>query len=118
MDKRLARKRLTVNLMIDIHCRGRHRARELCAECVQLIDYVEHRLASCPFQAQKPTCLLCQVHCYAPAMRAQIRKVMRYSGPRMLVLHPLLTIRHWLDGMAIAPSDVRKKHSDRWSPPR
>jgi hypothetical protein len=31
-------------------------------------------------------------------MREQIRQVMRYAGPRMLLHNPILTIRHLLDG--------------------
>jgi len=31
-------------------------------------------------------------------MREQIRAVMRYSGPRMLLHHPLMTFHHiWID---------------------
>jgi hypothetical protein len=31
-------------------------------------------------------------------MRERIRIVMRYSGPRMLYRHPILSIRHKMDG--------------------
>lgn len=37
--------------------------------------------------------------CYAPEMRERIREVMRYSGPHMLIRHPLLVVRHALTGM-------------------
>jgi hypothetical protein len=29
---------------------------------------------------------------------------MRYAGPRMLWEHPLLSLRHWLDGFRTAPA--------------
>jgi hypothetical protein len=29
---------------------------------------------------------------------------MRYAGPRMLWEHPLLSLRHWLDGFRPVPS--------------
>ena len=32
-------------------------------------------------------------------MRARIREVMRYAGPRMLLSHPLMALRHLLDGL-------------------
>ena len=35
-----------------------------------------------------------QVHCYKPAMREQIRAVMRWAGPRMLPVHPVLSVKH------------------------
>ena len=42
-------------------------------------------------------CANCTVHCYKPEMREKIREVMRYSGPRMLFIHPLVVIRHMLE---------------------
>ena len=38
--------------------------------------------------------VMVSVHCYQPQMREQIRQVMRYSGPRMLLYHPVLAIWH------------------------
>jgi hypothetical protein len=36
-------------------------------------------------------------------MREQVRVVMRRAGPRMLLRHPLLGIRHLLDGRRPVP---------------
>lgn len=33
-------------------------------------------------------------NCYSKEMQEEIRKVMRYAGPRMLFVHPVLAIRH------------------------
>ena len=35
-------------------------------------------------------------HCYAPAQREQIRAIMRYAGPRMILHHRVAAIRHLL----------------------
>ena len=43
---------------------------------------------------EKTFCANCKVHCYKPEMREQIRQVMRFSGPRMLLYHPFLAIWH------------------------
>jgi hypothetical protein len=56
------------------------------------------RLEKCRYGADKPTCANCETHCYRPAMREQVRVVMRYSGPRMLKLHPVLAVAHLVDG--------------------
>ena len=45
----------------------------------------------------KTFCSNCKVHCYRPDMRERIRAVMRFSGPRMLLYHPITGIRHFLD---------------------
>ena len=55
------------------------------------------RLDHCRFKEDKYTCAKCPVHCYKPAMREKVRQVMRYSGPWMLVLHPVLTLLHYTD---------------------
>ena len=95
----MARERSTVEHMIKLYCKGKHQPQsELCQDCRALLKYVGGRLGSCPFQDEKPTCLNCQVHCFEPEMREKIKNVMRYSGPRMLLRHPLLTLRHILDG--------------------
>jgi hypothetical protein len=36
-------------------------------------------------------------HCYRPEMRQRVREVMRFAGPKMLLRHPLLAVRHLLD---------------------
>jgi len=96
--RRVARERATVSAMIRLFCRGRHGSQgTLCEECQQLQAYALCRLERCPFGEGKPTCANCPVHCYKPQRREQIREVMRYAGPRMLLRHPLLAIGHLLD---------------------
>jgi len=106
---RLTRERKTVTAMLRIYCRGHHGdRRELCEECAQLHAYAMCRLDRCPFGADKPACAACPIHCYKADRREQIRQVMRYAGPRMLWRHPLLAIRHLLDGRRPVPALVRK----------
>lgn len=46
----------------------------------------------------KTFCSACKIHCYRAHRREQIRQVMCYSGPRMLLHHPLMTLRHlWIE---------------------
>lgn len=89
----------TVGLMIDLYCRGHHGSKDNpCDECRALLDYVQKRLEKCPFKKDKPKCSKCNVHCYKPVMREKIKAVMRYSGPRMLYRHPILTGKQYLTG--------------------
>jgi len=41
-------------------------------------------------------CKHCPEHCYAPRYRAQIREVMRYSGPRLVLRGRLDYLWHLL----------------------
>jgi hypothetical protein len=55
---------------------------------------------------EKPVCVKCPVHCYQRFRREQVKAVMRYAGPRMLWRHPILSLRHWVDGFCKAPAVV------------
>lgn len=83
-----------VSLMIRLYCRKRHGGSPLCAECAQLERYARLRSEKCPFMEEKTFCSNCTVHCYRPDMREKIRAVMRFSGPRMLLYHPVMAICH------------------------
>ncbi len=96
MGNRLSNERVTIEAMIRLYCRKKHATAELCPDCQALLDYALLRLQKCPFGEAKTTCRKCSIHCYAPSQRAAIRAVMRFSGPRLLFYHPLLTIRHLL----------------------
>ena len=85
-----------VSQMIRIYCRGQKNHAEECRECNEVEAYAHSRLDSCPFGEKKPFCSKCTVHCYTPERREQIRQVMRYAGPRMLIYSPWMAVRHWL----------------------
>ena len=104
-EKRLAREWQTIAAMIDCYCRHVHATSGvLCPDCQGLMDYASIRLERCRFGSEKPVCAKCPVHCYQRARRDQVRAVMRYAGPRMLWQHPVLSLRHWLDGFRRAPA--------------
>jgi len=74
--------------MIRLYCRKKHKGAELCDECNTLLNYATDRLTKCPFKDEKPACADCKVHCYKTEMREKIRRVMRFSGPRMIIYYP------------------------------
>jgi hypothetical protein len=113
MERRLERERRTIDTMIFIYCRGHHKGGPVpCSECGALQEYAHKRLASCRFGAEKPTCANCTVHCYKPEMRERVRQVMRYSGPRMLLRHPVMAVRHVRDGRRPAPELKKRSKSE------
>jgi hypothetical protein len=124
--RRLAREEKTIATMIGMYCRDHHGAAGrpgdaepgpsgdgpgrqgvsggLCEECSALLEYARARLDHCPYGLDKPTCAKCTTHCYKPAMREQVRAVMRYAGPRMVKEHPLLAAAHLTDGRRKTPT--------------
>ena len=102
LPNRLKRERQTMKVMIDIYCRAHHHAHTIpCTECRSFLAYAMKRIEKCPFQADKPTCAQCSIHCYKADMREQVRQVMQYSGPRMLIYHPILAIWHFIDKLTV-----------------
>ncbi|MNI22020.1 hypothetical protein D3C73_755650 [compost metagenome] len=80
--------------MIRLYCKKKHREKELCEECRNLNEYAMKRLSHCKFGEEKTACAKCPIHCYQPVYRQKIKGVMRFSGPWMLLYHPLESIRH------------------------
>ncbi len=107
-SRRLQRERRTIQMMIEMYCRGNHVPAEgLCVDCQGMLAYAMQRIERCPFKADKPTCAKCTVHCYQPKMRARVREIMRYSGPRMLAHYPLLAIAHLFDQLTHPPKQIK-----------
>lgn len=92
------REKKMVSLMIRLYCNKKHHTKgALCEECQELDEYARMRSDKCPFMETKTFCSNCKVHCYQPDMREKIREVMRFSGPRMLLHHPVAAIRHVIE---------------------
>ncbi len=92
------REKMIVSEMIALYCRKNHGTKKgLCPDCAELEKYARLRSDKCPFMETKTFCSNCKVHCYKPEMREKIRNVMRFSGPRMLTVHPIMAIRHVIE---------------------
>lgn len=99
IEKKREKEQYIVEEMIMLYCRKNHSegkpwSGHMCKECQELSDYAKLRSKKCPFMKEKTFCANCRVHCYKPQMREEIRRVMRFSGPRMLLYHPLLAVWH------------------------
>ncbi|MDG3085418.1 nitrous oxide-stimulated promoter family protein [Vibrio hannami] len=104
----------TVTAMMQIYCRKQHKSKQLCNDCESLLSYAETKLDRCPYGQDKPTCNNCPIHCYKPEPKEQMKVVMRFSGPRMLLSHPILAIRHLRHEKIAAPDVVPKNMSNRY----
>ena len=99
MKHTIEKEKTMVADMIKIYCHGNHKTKkgELCPSCAALQDYALERLSKCPHKDCKTFCSMCKTHCYKPTMREEIKKVMRYSGPRILPTHPIAGTSHFID---------------------
>ena len=87
--------KLVVEQMISLYCRKKHKSQSvLCSDCEMIRIYASDRLTNCPFGEDKPACKECKIHCYSKSMREEIRKIMKFSGPRMIFYFPKEFITH------------------------
>lgn len=93
-QKKREQEKATIAYMIAYYCKKVHHEKSMCANCQSLLAYANQRIDYCPFMETKTFCSACKVHCYKSEKRVEIRKVMRYSGPRMLFHKPIMVLRH------------------------
>ena len=114
-DPRLQRDLATLARFIDFYCRRRHRLAprspvrikthdvdamvrkplELCSSCRKLLAHAFVKRMRCPL-SPKPACKHCSSHCYHPNYRRDIQRVMKFSGPRLVLSGGLDYLRHLL----------------------
>lgn len=97
IEKKRKREQQVVAEMIALYCHKRHgtgKKEGICLECKKLCEYAQARSKNCPFMEEKTFCVNCKIHCYKSDMRECIRKVMRFSGPRMILYHPGMALWH------------------------
>ena len=91
---RIEREKQTVRKMIELYCRHRLKQVNIPEEYQHLAEFACHRLDHCKYGENKTACKNCPTHCYAPKEREQIRRIMRWAGPRMIFYSPIEAIRH------------------------
>lgn len=96
--------------MIYLYCSSIHKQKDsLCPECSDLQKYALKRIEHCPFGTSKPACAVCKIHCYQSIQREKIKRVMRFSGPRMLLKYPILAIMHLFDRLVYSKNIAKTK---------
>ena len=92
---RIEREMRMLDKMIQMFCQNNHNSSNLCDSCRELKEYAFKRLVSCPFAEDKPVCSNCKIHCYNKNQQERIKKVMRYTGPKMLMKYPKDTMLYF-----------------------
>ncbi len=108
-EKRIEREKRTILEMINLYEQHCPQALADAAYYRALYEYAAKRLDRCAFGEEKPACKQCPIHCYQPARREEMKRIMRWSGPRMLWRHPILTLRHMIDDRRPIPP-LREKY--------
>jgi uncharacterized paraquat-inducible protein A len=56
----------------------------LCPDCAGLVTHSVEKRRLCPLQP-KPSCKKCHIHCYDHQYREKIRRIMAFSGRRLIM---------------------------------
>lgn len=87
---RIKKEKKVIKVMIKLYCFKIHgNKNDLCKECSDLMKYSLRRLDNCMFGENKTSCKKCPVHCYNKTMGNEIKKVMKFSGPRLVFYRPI-----------------------------
>jgi len=109
-ENRRKRESIIVGVMVKMYCSSIHsRKFDLCSDCDALIHYANLKLDRCIFGNTKPVCKECSIHCYSTIKRQQIRQIMRWAGPRMIVRHPVLALIHILDNITASKVKIESR---------
>jgi hypothetical protein len=95
----------TIIAMTNIYCNAHHDANR-CSVCSAFVHYVEQKLDRCVYGDKKPACKKCPIHCYKPEEKKLARTIMVYSGPKMLLKHPILSIKHFIKATKKFPEKI------------
>lgn len=79
--------------MTLIYCKDHH-CSSICTRCNEIILYAHRRIDLCKFGKNKSFCSKCLIHCFKTDIREDVKKIMRYSGPRIIFHHPLMAFKH------------------------
>ncbi|TET08679.1 MAG: nitrous oxide-stimulated promoter family protein [Candidatus Thorarchaeota archaeon] len=110
ISPKIRNEKQTVEKLIHLYCEKKHNPSggSLCSKCHDLLEYSHQRLEQCRYHEDKPTCRKCPTHCYKPNMRKEIRRVMRFSGPRLAFRAPLDWIKHRIHDTKDSKSEKRE----------
>ncbi|MCH3995983.1 MAG: nitrous oxide-stimulated promoter family protein [Prevotella sp.] len=96
MNSEKQRDKQIVKLMIELYCKHKLETDQVPKKYLQLINYASFKIDHCSWGNNKPACKDCPHHCYAPEKRNEIREIMRWTGPRMIIWCPRAAIGHLL----------------------
>jgi hypothetical protein len=107
MPNKTEQEKETLKLMIKLYCKHKLKTDTLPQAYQELTDYACLRLERCRWGDQKPNCHQCKVHCYSPDRREQVREVMKWAGPRMILYAPWKAVKYLINSIRSNPSAVR-----------
>ena len=100
-----------------VYCKNNHGTEgdKLCPKCTALLTTVFTKIGRCPYGITKPICEKCETPCFGETATREFRNIMSSSQRKMLMSHPMMTIKHKLQGLGAdyAKQEREKKSTDK-----
>ena len=100
-----------------VYCHNNHNTEgdKLCPKCTALLTTVFTKIGRCPYGITKPICEKCETPCFGENATNEFRSIMSSSQRKMLFSHPMMTIKHKLQGLGAdyAKQERAKKSTDK-----
>ena len=86
-----------------VYCNANHDTKDgkLCPKCTALLTTVLLKFGRCKYGVTKPLCDHCDEKCFGEAANKTFMKIMDGSRNKMLLRHPIMTVRHKITGMGV-----------------
>ena len=97
-----------------VYCRSKHNTEgdKLCPKCTALLTTIFTKIGRCPYGITKPICEKCETPCFGEKSTNEFRSIMSSAQRKMLLSHPMMTIKHKLQGLG---ADYAKQERDKKS---
>ena len=97
-----------------VYCHNNHGTEgdKLCPKCTALLTTIFTKIGRCPYGITKPICDKCETPCFGENATREFKNIMSSSQRKMLMSHPMMTIKHKLQGLG---ADYAKQERDKKS---
>ncbi|MCR5833381.1 MAG: nitrous oxide-stimulated promoter family protein [Selenomonadaceae bacterium] len=99
------------------YCNANHGTTDgkLCGKCTAVLSTVLIKINRCPYGIGKPICEECETQCFGERFTKDFLEIMKGGQKKMLLSHPLMTIKHKLAGLGAEYARMQrdKKSTDK-----
>ena len=100
-----------------VYCNANHGTKDnkLCAKCNAVLMRIMQKYQRCPYGIAKPICDKCEIMCFGEKDNKTFMDMMSGSRKKMLMKHPVMTVKHKLIEMGVdyARDEQQKKDMEK-----
>ncbi len=113
----IPKEKANIKKTFAVYCHSNHNTPndKLCPKCTALLATVMTKMNKCPYGITKPICDRCDRQCFGLTQNKEFNKIMNGTQKRMLLKHPVMTVKHKLASMGVdyAKHEQEKKVQEK-----